>query len=51
MKDEFYKFASHPIYKERYEIINNEDNYEIIFDENINSRFNYIRAKFFGYTE
>ena len=51
IKDEFYKFSSHPIYKERYEIINNEDNYEIIFDENINSRFNFIRAKFFGYTE
>ena len=51
INDEFYKFSSHPIYKERYEIINNEDNYKIIFDENINSRFNFIRAKFFGYTE
>ena len=51
MKDEFYKFSSHPIYKERYEIINNEENYKIVFDENINSRFNFIRAKFFGYTE
>ena len=51
MKDEFYKFSSHPIYKERYEIINNADNYKIIFDENTNSRFNFIRAKFFGYTE
>ncbi len=51
MRDEFYRFSSHPIYKERYEIINNEDNYKIIFDENINSRFNFIRAKFFGYTE
>ena len=51
MKDEFYKFSSHPIYKERYEIINNADNYKIIFDEDINSRFNFIRAKFFGYTE
>ena len=51
MKDEFYKFSSHPIYKERYEIINNADNYKIIFDKNINSRFNFIRAKFFGYTE
>ena len=51
MKDEFYKFSSHPIYKERYEIIKNANNYEIRFDENINSRFNFIRAKFFGYTE
>ena len=51
MKDEFYKFSSHPIYKERYEIINNADNYKIVFDENTNSRFNFIRAKFFGYTE
>ena len=51
MKDEFYKFSSHPVYKERYEIINNADNYKIIFDKNINSRFNFIRAKFFGYTE
>ncbi len=51
MRDEFYKFSSHPVYKERYEIIKNADNYEIIFDEDINSRFNFIRAKFFGYTE
>ncbi len=26
MKDEFYKFSSHPVYKERYEIIKNADN-------------------------
>ena len=51
MKDEFYKFSSHPVYKERYEIIKNADNYEIIFDEDINSKFSFIRAKFFGYTE
>ena len=51
MKNEFYRFSSHPIYKERYEIINNADNYKITFNENINSRFNFIRAKFFGYTE
>ena len=51
MKDEYYKFSSHPIYQERYEIINNVDDYKIIFNENINSRFNFIRAKFFGYTE
>ena len=30
IKDEFYRFSSHPIYKERYEIINNTDNYQII---------------------
>ncbi len=51
MRDEFYKFSSHPVYKERYDIIKNADNYEIIFDEDINSRFSFIRAKFFGYTE
>ena len=51
MKDEFYKFSSHPIYKERYDIIDKADNNNTIFDQNINSRFNFIRGKFFGYTE
>ena len=49
--DEFYRFSSHPIYKERYDIIDNANNNQTIFNENTNSKFNFIRAKFFGYTE
>ncbi len=51
IKDEFFRFSSHPIYKERYDIINNgNNNDDNIFDEKLNNRFNFIRGKFFGYT-
>ena len=51
IKDEFFKFSSHPIYKERYDIIDNViNNNDNIFDERLNARFNFIRGKFFGYT-
>tara|TARA_B110000438_G_scaffold247693_1_gene249981 strand:- start:1177 stop:2499 length:1323 start_codon:yes stop_codon:yes gene_type:complete len=52
IEDDFYKFSSHPIYDERYEIINNnkkEINY--LFNKDINRQFNFIKAKLFGFTE
>ena len=52
MTDDHHKFSSHPIYRERYEIINNnkiEKNY--YFDKSKNEKFNFIKAKFFGFTE
>ena len=51
IKDEFFRFSSHPIYKERYDIIDNGINIkENNYDEKLNIRFNFIRGKFFGYT-
>ena len=50
--DEYNKFSSHPVYKERYDIINNNINKSnIFFDEGLNTKLNYIKAKLFGYTE
>ena len=50
-KDHF-KFASHPIYQERYEIIiNKKTNKKYNFDEEKNKKFNFIKAKFYGFTE
>ena len=50
---EYHKFSTHPIYKERYNIIDNlkSSNKLNITDNEINQKFNYIRAKLFGYTE
>ena len=49
---EYSKFSTHPVFKERYNIIENlEKNKDIEFDYNLNVRFNYIRAKLFGFTE
>ena len=51
MKEEYYKFSTHPIFKERYNIIdNNSKSKNRNFDEKFNKRFNFIRAKLFGFT-
>lgn len=45
-------FSTHPIYEERFEIIDNITiNSDFIRDENLNIRFNFIKAKIFGFTE
>ena len=50
--DEYNKFSTHPVYKERYNIINNTKNKsDIIFNKNLNTKLRYIQAKLFGYTE
>ena len=53
LTEEYYKFSSHPIYKERYEIINSnkKNNYLFVSDLEASQRYNYIKAKFFGFTE
>ena len=52
IKEDYYKFSSHPIYKERYGIINNKKNeLNYVFDKNINKQFNFIKAKLFGFTQ
>ena len=52
INEEYYKFSTHPIYKERYTIINsNKIENTKSFDIEINKNFNFIRAKLFGFTE
>jgi len=49
--DEYQKFSSHPIYAERYKIIEQvKEKSNIFFDKKINNKFNYIKAKLFGFT-
>ena len=48
---EYQKFSSHPIYAERYKIINQITKKEkVFFDAEINKKFNYVKAKLFGFT-
>ena len=52
--NEHYKFSSHPIFEERYNIIDMDKNVGINnykFDEQLNTRFKFIKGKMFGYTE
>ena len=51
--NDYYKFSSHPIYKERYNIINSKStNFKKLnFDKNLNKRFYSLKAKIFGFTE
>ena len=49
--DEYQKFSSHPLYAERYKIIEQiTKKKKIFFDKQINKKFNYIKAKLFGFT-
>ena len=49
--EEFQKLSTHPIFKERYEIINqNTKSNNKKIDKNLNEKFNFIKAKFIGYT-
>ena len=52
IEDIHYKFLTHPIYKERYKILdytNSKNN--LNFDKKTNKKFNYIKSKLFGFTE
>lgn len=50
--EEFQKFSTHPIYKERYDIIDNAKKYEKYnFNTNLNNKHSFIKAKIFGFTE
>ena len=49
---DYSKFSSHPIYKERYSIIDHNKNInDHNYDQDLNKRYQYIRAKLFGFTE
>ena len=48
--EEYQKFSTHPIFKERYQIIeNNSLNEKFNYNENIQNEFNFIKAKFLGF--
>ncbi len=48
--EEYQKFSTHPIFRERYEIIEYNSTNELFnFDENIENEFNFIKAKFMAY--
>ena len=49
--EEYHKFSTHPIFKERYKIIKekkNDDN--IKFDLDLEKEFNFLKAKFLGFS-
>ena len=50
--EEYQKFSTHPIFRERYQIIdNNALNEKFNYDENIQYEFNFIKAKFLGFND
>ena len=52
MTEEKFKFASHPVYSERFDIIENLSKKQIYTNyDNYETRFNFIKAKLFGFTE
>lgn len=51
IEEDYFKFSSHPIYDERYEILNNTKTKNNVFNNELNNKFNYIQAKLFGFTE
>ena len=49
---EYQKFSSHPIYKERYDLIEqNINKTKYTFDLDLNRQFYFIKSKLFGFTE
>ena len=51
ISDEYHKFSSHPLFKDRKNIIANNKKNNYYFDDELNKKFNFIRAKLFGFTE
>ena len=52
LTEENYKFSSHPVYKERFDILENESiDQKYKFDQKSSDRFFFIKAKLFGFTE
>jgi len=50
--EELQKFSTHPIFKERYQIITEKKiDKNNKFNEKLNDEFNFIKAKFLGYAE
>jgi|TARA_B100001964_G_scaffold213646_1_gene250667 predicted Zn-dependent protease len=52
LNEEDYIFSSHPIYEERFKVLENEfTNQKHKFDQNLSEQFYFIKAKLFGFTE
>ena len=50
--EEYQKFSTHPIFRERYQIIdNNSLNEKFNYNENTQNKFNFIKAKFLGFND
>ena len=51
LDEEFKKFSTHPLFKERYKILDSNKNIDFVnYDKNLNKEFNFIKAKFMAYT-
>lgn len=49
--DELKKFSTHPLFKERYEILDSKKlTNKNIYDQNLQNEFNFIKAKFIAYS-
>ena len=49
---EYYKFSTHPIWQDRFDIINSKNQKKIYnYDQKLNNEFNSVKAKLFGFTE
>ena len=50
--EENFKFSSHPVYKERFDILNKiSAKQEYVIEPELNHRFNFVKSKLFGFTE
>ena len=50
--EENFKFSSHPVYKERFDILNKISiKQKNEFNQELNIRFNFVKSKLFGFTE
>jgi len=51
LDEEIKKFSTHPLFKERYKILDSNKNIDFVnYDKNLNKEFNFIKAKFMAYT-
>ena len=51
LDEEIKKFSTHPLFKERYKILESNKNIDFVnYDKNLNKEFNFIKAKFMAYT-
>ncbi len=48
--EEYHKFSTHPIYKQRYDIADLNKNIDTKVDSKLETEFSFIRAKFLGYS-
>jgi len=52
LNEDNFKFSSHPVYKERFDILENISiKQKHVYYSDLSNRFNFIKAKLFGFTE